>query len=118
MRRWPSGWRWRRGCPRPWGGLDVADVAVHDELIAALGAPSRVPEGVTVPDVMAVVRVDNKRGYLDLGPDEVAMVLLRRIGVPLGPVDRPLVAIPLALVRDVVTELDRRAPVSVQAACP
>lgn len=88
------------------GGLDAADVALHDELIRELGAPPGLPAGIGVSDVMAMVRLDNKRGYLELAKAEAAMVLLRRVGVPFGPREQPLVAVPFGLVHDVLAEME------------
>lgn len=87
------------------GGLDDASVAVHEELAQALGAPTRVPEGLSVEQVMDVVRVDNKRGYLPVSGEEAAMVLLRLHGVPYGTPDLPLTAVPLETVKEAVTGL-------------
>lgn len=87
------------------GVLSADDVAVHDELARALDAPLTVPDGVRVDQVMATVRADNKRGYLPVGPDEGAFVLLREFGEPLGSRDLPLVSVPLDLVERVVTGL-------------
>ncbi|MET9621852.1 2-deoxy-scyllo-inosose synthase [Streptomyces sp. NPDC006464] len=87
------------------GGLDDASVTVHEELAQALGAPTRVPERISVEQVMDVVRVDNKRGYLPVSGEEAAMVLLREHGVPYGTADLPLTAVPLEIVKEAVTDL-------------
>jgi 3-dehydroquinate synthetase len=87
------------------GGLDSAGVAVHDELIEALGVPAGIPPGLDVNDIMTAVRADNKRGYLELAEDQAAMVLLRTLGTAQGTKNRPLVAVDLSLVEDVVTGL-------------
>ncbi|KAB1990756.1 2-deoxy-scyllo-inosose synthase [Streptomyces triticiradicis] len=87
------------------GVLTADEVAVHDELARALGAPLTVPAGITVDEIMATVRSDNKRGYMTAGPDEAVMVLLRGFGEPLGSPDLPLVTVPLRLVEDVVSGL-------------
>ena len=87
------------------GGLDDASVTVHEELAQALGAPTRVPERISVEQVMDVVRVDNKRGYLPVSGEEAAMVLLREHGVPYGAADLPLTAVPLEVVKEAVTDL-------------
>ncbi|MFG2869690.1 2-deoxy-scyllo-inosose synthase [Streptomyces sp. NPDC048338] len=87
------------------GGLDDASVTVHEELAQALGAPTRVPERISVEQVMDVVRVDNKRGYLPVSGEEAAMVLLREHGVPYGTADLPLTAVPLEVVKEAVTDL-------------
>ena len=87
------------------GEMDDAVVDIHDELILSNGAPLHTPEGISLSDILEVLRADNKRGYLKLGPDEGAFVLLRDIGLPLGPADRPLVAVPYELVEDVLVDL-------------
>jgi 3-dehydroquinate synthase/2-deoxy-scyllo-inosose synthase len=87
------------------GELDEEAVRVHDEIVAALGVAPRLPAGVEISDMIDVIRMDNKRGYLPVAPDEAAMVLLRGLGVPAGPADRPLRLVPLALVERAVGDL-------------
>lgn len=87
------------------GELDAAGVALHDELMIDLGGPTAVPADVTVDDLMATVRVDNKRGYVDLRADQAAMVLLREPGRPLGSRDLPLVAVDLNIIEAAITTL-------------
>lgn len=87
------------------GGLSPADVAVHEDLVSTLGAPLRLLTGISPADVLAVVRRDNKRGYLCLGDDEAAMVVLRSPGTPMGTPSCPLVPVPLDLVESVLLEL-------------
>jgi 3-dehydroquinate synthetase len=97
------------------GVLDPDTVAVHDELVTALGAPRRIPDGLDVARVMDLVRADSKRGYLELAEDEAAMVLLEDFGVPLESQELPLVAVPLEVVGGVVDELAADVPASVNA---
>ena len=85
------------------GALRDEDARVHEEMVELLGAPTRLPAWISVADVIDMVRTDNKRGYLPLRDDECAMVLLAGLGVPLGPRGRPLVAVPIALVEEVLT---------------
>jgi hypothetical protein len=80
-------------------------VAVHEDLVSTLGAPLRLLTGISPADVLAVVRRDNKRGYLCLGDDEAAMVVLRSPGTPMGTPSCPLVPVPLDLVESVLLEL-------------
>jgi len=87
------------------GGLDADGVALHEELVGALGAPLRMPAGLHLADVMAVIRADNKRGYLELKQHEAAMVLLDAPGSPMGDPRNPLVAVDLELVEDVLADL-------------
>lgn len=87
------------------GGLDADGVALHEELVGALGAPLQVPHGLHLADIMAVVRADNKRGYLALQESEAAMVLLSAPGSPMGEPRNPLVAVDLAVVEDVLADL-------------
>lgn len=91
-------------------GLGEADVALHDELVNALGAPVRVPAGLQVPDIMNVIVTDNKRGYLKLRKREVAMVLLQDLGSPMGRQECPLVAVDLGVVEETVAALAAPEP--------
>ncbi len=90
---------------RSLGGLDDAAVTVHEELARALGAPTEIPGGITVDQIMSVVRADNKRGYLPVSDEEAAMVLLRRHGLPYGTPELPLTAVPFGAVKDALTDL-------------
>lgn len=93
------------------GMLDDGGMHAHTQVVEALGIPDRLPVGLEVAEIVDAVRMDNKRGYLPLAPDQVAMVLLRGLGAPAGPAERPLVALPMAMVEGVVAELADRAPV-------
>ena len=53
---------------------------------------------------MALVSMDNKRGYLCTRPDQVAMILLDGLGVPAGPVDRPLVLVDASLIQSCIED--------------
>ena len=64
---------------------------------------------------MDLVRADNKRGYLNIAPDQAAMVLLRELGHPFGTPDCPLMAVPLESVHDAVSELIAHAASPVAA---
>ncbi|WP_156755501.1 2-deoxy-scyllo-inosose synthase [Actinokineospora pegani] len=90
------------------GWLSPADAEVHHEVVAALGAPVRLPEGVSIDDVLAVVRDDNKRGYLALAPDSLAFVLLRDLGSPAGDPQLPLVPVTLEEVRAALVAVQTR----------
>jgi 3-dehydroquinate synthase len=92
------------------GWLGAEQVAVHEEVVGLLGAPTRLPAGMDVEAVLTVVRRDNKRGYVPHGPDEVPFVLLRDLGRPAGAPDMPLVPVRLDEVRAVVEELAAPAP--------
>jgi 3-dehydroquinate synthase/2-deoxy-scyllo-inosose synthase len=85
------------------GQMSATDVALHDELVAALGGPYDIPAGIGLDELMGVILADNKRGYLDLAAHEVAMVLLAAPGRPLSSQGQPLVAVH----RDVVAEAVR-----------
>ncbi|MFD7136153.1 2-deoxy-scyllo-inosose synthase [Streptomyces sp. NPDC059894] len=87
------------------GGLTRDDVALHDELAHALGAPVVVPSGLETTEVVNVVRRDNKRGYLPVSGEEAAMVVLDKLGTPMGSRDLPLVPVPMDLVRETVAGL-------------
>ena len=86
-------------------GLGPVAVRLHEDLAAALGAPTGLPRHLGPPDLLRKVRMDNKRGYLPLGPDEAALVLLKELGQPMCTGALPLVPVPLGLVEDVLADL-------------
>src|SRR5215213_3826674 len=63
--------------------LDLAPATVcreHDELLKDAGLLLGLPEGVALDPVMKTIARDNKRGRIDLRPEECAMVLLTALG--------------------------------------
>ena len=75
------------------GWLTTAELELHEDVVAELSVPLRLPGMVAVDDVMALLRDDNKRGYLSPTPDEVPFVLLKGLGQPAGDLDMPLVLV-------------------------
>jgi len=86
------------------GYLDDEVVELHRRLIAGLGAPTRLPVGVSVEDVMAYVRHDNKRGLIRTAPDHAPMVLLESLGTARTTEGMPLEGVPFSLIRTVLAE--------------
>lgn len=90
---------------RRMGHLDAATADLHRELLSRAGAMCSVPAGIDLDEVARRLCFDNKRGYLALGKDTYAMVLLEGAGRPLWTGNRPLVEVPGPLVREVLAEL-------------
>jgi 3-dehydroquinate synthetase len=88
---------------RGWLSSEIVDL--HVDLVRALGAPVRLPEPLEVDEVLAIVRDDNKRGYLPAQPDAVAFVLLEGLGRPAGDPRLPLVMVHLDEVRAALERL-------------
>lgn len=84
------------------GLLAKVDLELHYRLLKLNGITFRLPEGVTVDAVMALLRTDNKRGYVSARPDEVAMILLEGLGAPSGPVERPLTLVEAPLIQSCI----------------
>jgi 3-dehydroquinate synthetase len=84
------------------GLLSEADLELHLRLLKRNGLTVRLPAGVTVAAVMALLRTDNKRGYVCARPDQVAMILLEGLGAPGGPVDRPLTLVESSLIQSCI----------------
>lgn len=84
------------------GLLREADVELHYRLLKRNGLAVRLPAGVTVGAVMSLLRTDNKRGYVSAGSDQVAMILLKGLGIPGGPIDRPLTLVQSSLVQSCI----------------
>ncbi|WP_345037722.1 2-deoxy-scyllo-inosose synthase [Streptomyces sannanensis] len=89
------------------GWMSRECVIQHEEIVAALGAPQRLPGKMTVDDVLSVVRDDNKRGYLPAEPDSIPYVLLKGLGDLAGTENLPLVQVKLAEIRDALEGLNR-----------
>ncbi|TDD60799.1 2-deoxy-scyllo-inosose synthase [Actinomadura rubrisoli] len=64
------------------GLMDPAEEGAHRTLLERNGAPTRLPEGLTADEILAVVRRDNKRGYVPFREGTVDMVLLEGLGRP------------------------------------
>jgi 3-dehydroquinate synthetase len=77
------------------GWLSQDEVALHEDLARALRAPLRLPPGVTADEIIALVRDDNKRGYLPPDPQSAPFVLLKGLGKPAGDHELPLVPVRL-----------------------
>lgn len=84
------------------GRLSEVDVQLHHRLLKRNGLTALLPPGVTVAAAMALLRMDNKRGYVSASPDQVAMILLAGPGIPCGPADRPLTLVDLSLVQSCI----------------
>ena len=88
--------------------LGVAPEALcreHDDLLEDVGLLLGLPDGVALDRVMETVTRDNKRGQIDMGPEECAMVLLRELGRPAGDPSMPLLPVHLNVVRDSIEEV-------------
>lgn len=86
------------------GRLSEAGRSLHHRLLRRNGLMVRLPAGVTVAAVMALLRTDNKRGYVCARPDQVAMILLDDLGVPAGPVGRPLILVEASLIQSCIED--------------
>ena len=87
------------------GWLTGEDVAVHESLVESIGAPTRIPPGLDVAEILDVIRHDNKRGYLPAGDDEIPLVLLSRLGMPVRVGGKPLALVHVEVIESVVGEL-------------
>lgn len=86
------------------GRLNEAGRSLHHRLLKRNGLTVRLPAGITVAAVMALLCTDNKRGYVCTRPDQVAMILLDDLGVPAGPVGRPLILVDSSLIQTCIED--------------
>lgn len=84
------------------GLLSDSHLELHHRLLGRNGLTTRLPASITVAAVMALLRTDNKRGYVAASADQVAMILLERPGLPCGPVDRPLTLVEASLIQSCI----------------
>ncbi|WP_243795013.1 2-deoxy-scyllo-inosose synthase [Saccharopolyspora gloriosae] len=96
------------------GWLSQAKVDTHDDIVAGLGVAPCLPDGVSGDEILRLIKDDNKRGYLPVGPDEAPFVLLRELGVPAVTGTLPLVPVGFAEVaaalEELAVDLDRAGP--------
>lgn len=97
------------------GWLTDEEAELHEEIVGALGAPLRLPPGLEVDELLAVMSSDNKRGYLRPAPGSVPFVLLKGLGQPAGGPDLPLVPVGLREVGDVLASLSATEAVATEA---
>ncbi|MCU1730125.1 MULTISPECIES: 2-deoxy-scyllo-inosose synthase [unclassified Pseudomonas] len=86
------------------GRLSEADRSLHHHLLSRNGLTFRLPAGVTVAAVMALLRTDNKRGYVCARPDQVVMILLDGLGVPAGTAGSPLIRVDASLIQSCIED--------------
>jgi 3-dehydroquinate synthase/2-deoxy-scyllo-inosose synthase len=65
---------------RELGGLDTADEAAHGELLELNGAPTTAD--VTIENILGLIRLDNKRGYVPRRSGACDFILLDGLGRP------------------------------------
>lgn len=86
------------------GYLSDRLVELHRRLIEGLGAPTSLPDGVSVDTVMDYVMHDNKRGLIRTAPDHAPMVLLESVGTPRKTDGIPLEGVPFSQIRSVLRQ--------------
>jgi 3-dehydroquinate synthetase len=64
------------------GLLDAPDEAAHRVLLERNGSPVTLPAQLTADEIVAVIRCDNKRGYVPDRAGSADMVLLEALGRP------------------------------------
>ncbi|MFF2552263.1 2-deoxy-scyllo-inosose synthase [Nocardia sp. NPDC058058] len=97
------------------GWLTDDEVSAHYEIITGLGVEPCLPPSVSVADVLAVVRDDNKKGYLEARPESLPFVLLRGLGRPAMTGELPLVHVSVPEIREALDVIARPAPAASMA---
>lgn len=87
------------------GMLSEEDLNLHHFLVGCNGLNLRLPHGVTIDQIMGFLSKDNKKGYVEGGPETVAMILLEGIGRPAGRADKPLTLVDDLLIRQCIVKL-------------
>ncbi|WP_167371843.1 2-deoxy-scyllo-inosose synthase [Xenorhabdus beddingii] len=78
---------------------------MHYRLIHLNGVDIKAPVGTTPEAIMQILQSDNKRGYLHANPNEIPMILLNELGVPLWSNEgHPLTLVPVDLVESMLRQ--------------
>jgi 3-dehydroquinate synthase/2-deoxy-scyllo-inosose synthase len=83
------------------GILDASAEAMHEDLLLRSGAPVTVP-GMPEEKLLAMLRGDNKRGYLPARRGHVDMVLLEEPGMLHYTGAKPITQVPEAIVLEAI----------------
>jgi 3-dehydroquinate synthetase len=90
------------------GKLTDTDYARHEQLLNLIGAPLRISASMSAAKIFGHVLHDNKRGHIPCRAENIAMVLLSAIGKPCYSGDKPLVEVPLSMVKQSIETLMER----------
>ncbi|BET95911.1 2-deoxy-scyllo-inosose synthase [Xenorhabdus taiwanensis] len=78
---------------------------MHYRLIHLNGVDIKAPVGTTPEAIMQILQSDNKRGYLHAKSNEIPMILLNELGVPLWNSEgHPLTLVPADLVESMLRQ--------------
>jgi 3-dehydroquinate synthase/2-deoxy-scyllo-inosose synthase len=81
------------------GVMDDEFAMLHRRLLRQAGCRVDLPPYMLPYEVERALGNDNKRGLASESPETIWMILLREPGVAAGPKDRPLVQVPISVVR-------------------
>jgi 3-dehydroquinate synthetase len=90
------------------GYVSEEDVQKHSRLLEQNGAPTTLPRDISLAALLKVIRQDNKIGYLPQREGFHAMVLLRRLGLPLTENGLPLTSVSEAELREAILAVQER----------
>jgi 3-dehydroquinate synthetase len=96
--------------------LELADDLVeqtHHDLLGRLDVPTAIPATIDPEALMARIRRDNKRGYLEPLADAHDMVLLQALGHPLSTGRVPLTRVPDTVIEDCIRACQARQMVHI-----
>lgn len=81
-------------------GLSSKVVDLHDRMIDHFGLPLSIPDTIDPDAICGYLRLDNKRGYIPCGTDEVGMVVLKDLALPYESNGLPLVPVEVPKIMD------------------
>jgi 3-dehydroquinate synthase/2-deoxy-scyllo-inosose synthase len=90
------------------GCLNRKAVDLHYEYLNMIGSPVKIPAELSLEEVLKSMLFDNKRGYIQIRENEIAMVLLKELGLPQGNLNCPLVPVAKEIVLETLQELQER----------
>ena len=84
------------------GYLSKNDLDVHYDMLSKIKVYPKLPSGITIDQVIAYLKKDNKRGYIPSDDNHVGMILLKELGVANGNESLPITLVPIKMIQKIL----------------